>query len=114
MPFLARKDDRFRVDHDAFLLAHEEGRPYELVFIDVQMPEMDGHETLKRMRALEARMAIPEDKQVKAIMATASRDPKNVIAAKESQCKAYLVKPVDKERLLEEIRRLQVNMSETG
>jgi len=44
-------------------------------------------------------------------MVTASRDIKNVIAAKESRCDAYLVKPVEKERLLDEIRQLKFSVS---
>ncbi len=96
---------------DAFMLAHDEGKPYDLICVDVQMPGMDGHETLKRIRALETEMALPEDKRVKAIMVSASRDVKNVIAAKESGCEAYLVKPVEKERLLDEIRELKFKVS---
>jgi len=96
---------------DAFISAHDEGEPYQLMCIDVQMPEMDGQETLKRIRALEMEMAIPEGRRVKAIMVTASRDVKNVIAAKESRCDAYLVKPVEKERLLDKIRQLKFNVS---
>jgi two-component system chemotaxis response regulator CheY len=96
---------------DAFISAHDEGEPYDLMCIDVQMPVMNGHETLTRIRALETEMAIPEERRVKAIMVTASRDIKNVIAAKESRCDAYLVKPVEKERLLDEIRQLKFSVS---
>lgn len=92
---------------EAFSLAHEEREPYDLMCIDVQMPEMDGQETLKRIRALETEMAMPEGRKVKAIMVTSSRDVKDVITAKESRCDAYLVKPVERERLLDEIRQLK-------
>jgi two-component system chemotaxis response regulator CheY len=96
---------------EAFASAHEEGEPYELMCVDVQMPGIDGHETLQRIRALETEMTIAEERRVKAIMVTASRDVKDVIAAKELRCDAYLVKPVEKERLLDEIRQLKFNVS---
>ena len=37
----------------AFRLARAQGRPYDLVCLDIMMPEMDGHAVLKVLRAAE-------------------------------------------------------------
>ena len=37
----------------AFRLARAQGHPYDLVCLDIMMPEMDGHAVLKALRAAE-------------------------------------------------------------
>jgi len=89
---------------EAFRLAWEEGQPYDLVLLDILMPGMDGHATLARIRDAEKEMGVPEG--VKVIMLTGVVDHKNVSSAFMGGCEAYLIKPVDKEKLLEQIRLL--------
>jgi len=84
----------------------ESGEPYDLICLDIMMPEMDGHEALQRIRALEAENGCGGSKAAKIIMTTALHDAKNVVAAIEGSANAYLVKPVHKAKLLEELRRL--------
>lgn len=93
----------------AFETALDEDRPFDIICLDIEMPEMDGHETLQRMREVEKEMKIPVRKRAKVIMITSARDVQNVMAAKD-HCDAYLVKPIKKERLLEEIIRLGKNL----
>lgn len=89
---------------DAFALALEEGKPYQLICLDVMMPEVDGMEALKIIRDLEEAKGINSSVGVKIIMTTALGDPKNVIGAFKSLCDAYLVKPVNKSKLLDYLR----------
>lgn len=89
---------------DAFALALEEGKPYQLICLDVMMPEVDGMEALKKIRSLEEEKGINSSAGVKIIMTTALGDPKNVIGAFKSLCDAYLVKPVNKSKLLDYLR----------
>ena len=72
------------------------------------MPEMDGHEALKEIRALEEAKGIIPIKGVKIVMTTALDDSKNILASFKDQCDIYLTKPVDKARLLGELRRLKL------
>ena len=62
---------------DAFMLALEEDDPYDLVCLDIMMPNMDGYQALMGIRNLEKERDIPEDKQAKVIMATALNEEKN-------------------------------------
>lgn len=90
----------------AFIEAYEQGAPYNLVCLDIMMPEMDGHAVLKQMRAYEEEKNLDEKRAAKVVMTTALDDSSNVLGAFKSGCGAYIVKPIDKQRLLQEIRKL--------
>ena len=61
---------------DAYMMALEEGNPYDLVCLDIMMPVMDGYQALVGISNLEKERNIPEEKAVKVIMATALNDEK--------------------------------------
>jgi two-component system chemotaxis response regulator CheY len=86
--------------------ALEAGQPYDLVCLDIMMPEMDGQQALKEIRALEESRGILSPQGVKVVMTTAMGDMKNVFAAYASLCDGYLTKPIHGEKLLEELRKL--------
>ena len=89
----------------AFLLAHEEGRPYDLILMDIMMPEMDGIQALTVIRAREQEM--PSHPHVKVLMTTALDDPKNVVEAYyKGGATSYVPKPIDKHMLLHLIKTL--------
>ncbi|MEA3226399.1 MAG: response regulator [Planctomycetota bacterium] len=90
----------------AFREALEEGQPYDLICLDIMMPEMDGHEALKLIRQIESERGIAGLDGVKVIMTTALDDSKNVMGAFRGGCEAYVVKPVAKENLIAEIEKL--------
>ena len=92
---------------EAFKIALDENQPYDLIFMDIMMPKMDGHEAMKEIRAIESEMAIPPFDAVKIIMTTVMEDPKNVINAfHKGGAEAYLVKPLDIAKIREEMEKL--------
>jgi two-component system chemotaxis response regulator CheY len=80
--------------------------PYDLICLDITMPEMSGQEALKKIRQMEAEAGIEPERRAKVIMTTAHADKDNVLQAIQSQCDYYLVKPIDGRALLEELRRM--------
>ena len=85
---------------DAFLIAFEEGKPYELIFLDIMMPEMDGREALKMIRNKEKEFGVQAKNESKIIMVTALDTPKEVVNAYfHGGCTDYLVKPIDQKKI---------------
>jgi two-component system chemotaxis response regulator CheY len=91
---------------EAFRLALKEDEPYDLICLDIMMPKLDGKEVLGKIRILENKKGIENPDGVKIIMTTSISDRESVIALKALQCDAYLVKPVSKDRLIQEVKIL--------
>ena len=91
---------------DAVRQALDEGQPYDLICLDIMMPEMDGQEALKAIRQLEEERGIYGLDAAKVIMTTALSDSGSVKIAFKTGCESYIVKPIKKERLVREMAKL--------
>ena len=74
---------------------------YDLICIDIMMPELDGQELLDKIRSLEEKNNIFGLDRVKIIMTSALDDKNNIIKSFTNQCDGYIVKPVTKEKVEE-------------
>jgi two-component system chemotaxis response regulator CheY len=70
----------------------------DVVLMDITMPEMDGLTALKEIRAF--------DSQAKVIMLTALGQESVVLEAIKSGAKDFVVKPFERERVLNAINKL--------
>jgi two-component system chemotaxis response regulator CheY len=85
-------------------MAIKEGAPYDLILLDIMMPEMDGQEALKRIRTLEKEHLVPTQDEAVVIMVTALDSPRDVIEAYyRGGCSDYVTKPITQEGLLKKI-----------
>lgn len=93
---------------EAFQIALDEKRPYDLICLDIMMPEKDGQEVLLDIREKEHKMDVQQGNETKIVMITVLKDSKNVLTAFREQCDAYLVKPVDENVLVKILRNLEL------
>ena len=94
---------------EIFRNALTEGRPYNLVCMDIMMPKMDGQQALKEIRKVEKAFGVVSADEVTVVMVTALDDPKTVVKAYyEGGAAAYLTKPIEIEGVLEVLRELQL------
>lgn len=93
---------------DAFKLALDSNDPYSLICLDIMLPEMDGHEVLKKIREIEKENNILEFKGVKIIMVSALDDSDSIKKAFIEQCEAYLIKPFTKENIISLLKDLKL------
>ena len=103
-----------------FKSAREKKRPFDLICLDIMLPEKDGISVLKEIRSLEAASADDDGeddqeeegsiKPVRIIMTTALSDRTHVAEAIK-HCDGYLVKPYRKGRLLQYLREFGLTAS---
>ncbi len=86
---------------DAVREAFKTKEPYDLICLDIMMPKMDGQQALKEIRGLEEEHGREAGQGAKVIMTTALSDKNSIMEAFRQQCDGYLVKPIDKAKLLD-------------
>ncbi len=91
---------------EVFLMALEDKQYYDLICLDIMMPEVDGIKALKTIRKLELERLIPEDKKSKIIMTTALNSTDEVLDSFDSGSEAYAVKPIDTDKLIDVMSKL--------
>jgi two-component system chemotaxis response regulator CheY len=91
---------------EAFRMAVADAAPYDMICMDLRLPAMDGVEAVRQIREAEANNGVPWSNRVKIIMETSVDDLKNVMRSFHELCDAYLVKPIKKASLLEEMRKM--------
>jgi len=73
---------------------------YDLIFMDVQMPEMDGYEATRRIRAMD----IPKAQTIPIIAMTANVFREDIEKCEAAGMDSHLGKPLDFEELLNKLR----------
>ena len=88
---------------ESWLSARAAGTPYDLVLMDIQMPQLDGIETTKRIRAREAGQP---GRQTPILALTANTLVEDRYACFEAGMDGFLIKPLDREKLAEALAGL--------
>ncbi len=68
------------------LKAHDSQGPFDLILLDVNLPDMNGYDVCRRLRSV--------DKNVPIVFITARGDLQDYAAGREAGGDSYLVKPV--------------------
>lgn len=78
-----------------FKEAVKNGKPFDLICMDILMPKLDGYETLEQIRKFEEEQGFTRQQEVKVIMTSGMDTSTNAMKAFELGCVAYTSKPID-------------------
>lgn len=90
----------------AFKDAWKQAEPFDLLCLDVSMPEMDGTEVLFEIREAETALKVTREKPVKVFMITSRRDKDTIITSIQAGCDDYIVKPFDPQLIWKKVEKL--------
>jgi two-component system chemotaxis response regulator CheY len=96
---------------EAFTQALDAAEPFDLVCLDIMMPEMDGLAALKQLREVEKARGIEDPRRVKVIMTTTASQQDKTMKAFHYGCSGYLLKPISKDALITEMNKLPLRRS---
>jgi PAS domain S-box-containing protein len=88
---------------ESWLAAKSADTPYDLVLMDIQMPQLDGIETTKRIRAREAGQP---GRQTPILALTANTLVEDRYACFEAGMDGFLIKPLDRDKLTDALAGL--------
>ncbi|MBF0137104.1 MAG: response regulator, partial [Magnetococcales bacterium] len=104
-----------KTPHELILAIHGEEavqlimeNTFDLVFMDVQMPVMDGYSATRLIRQWEAETRKP---RLPIVTLTAHALEGEVERSRAAGCDAFLIKPISKKKLLEVIRQFAESRS---
>jgi len=79
----------------------ENPEKYDMIFMDVQMPEMDGYEATRQIRALD----VPRAKDIPIVAMTANVFREDIARCLEAGMNSHVGKPLDFREVLEMLRK---------
>ena len=88
--------------------ALESKAPYDVICLDIKMPGVDGIEFLRELRALEEERGRVGEEGAKVLVISGACDMSTYTDAESAGCTAYLCKPVSREKLLEQLKFLNI------
>lgn len=94
----------------AFEIARESGRPYDLVCLDINLPQLSGQEVLRGIRKFEEKVNLKPNEGVKIIMTTGVTTPSEMLRAFKDGCEGYITKPISITKLLKQIEELGISI----
>lgn len=80
---------------DAFIMAHDEGAPYDLISLDLMLPLLDGESVLAAIRRIENERKIEIPKRVRVVVTSALNDNDLTESLKKFGIDKYFIKPID-------------------
>ncbi|MGK0290498.1 MAG: two-component system chemotaxis response regulator CheY [bacterium] len=91
--------------------AYQEEKPFDIITLDVSMPDLDGTNTLLDIREFEKKtLNIPENEGVKVLMVSSHSDPDNVLTSIQAGCNDYIIKPFNRVAIAQSLKKIGIDI----
>ncbi|MCK5099328.1 MAG: response regulator [Desulfobacteraceae bacterium] len=80
--------------------------PFDVITLDISMPDISGIDVLKRIRNIEEEKSVSKENQVKILMVTSKSDKEVVRSSIEGGCNDYIIKPFNNQSIQIKLERV--------
>lgn len=77
--------------------------PFHLICLDIDMPDMTGHQVLVQLRKDEDERPDSNAQRVRVLMTSSHSQPEHVVLSFHNRCDGFLVKPINPQKLAERL-----------
>ena len=98
---------------DLFKEAWRAGEPFDLVTLDIEMPNIDGFKVLSALREFESVLEVEKVRQSIIMMVTAQSDKQKVFTCLKAGCDDYIVKPFNMKIIREKLEKFGIDEIDT-
>jgi len=88
----------------AYQNAWEKWSPFDLITLDISMPDMNGTEVLSTIRKIETQKDIPDHRRVKVFMVTSHSDRETIITCVQAGCDDFITKPFNRDTVFKKLQ----------
>ncbi len=88
--------------------ALESNRPFDVIALDISMPDLGGLGVLEKVREIEKTRNLSLEESVKIIMVTSRSDKESVLSSMNGGCNEYIVKPFNWKIIFSKLIKLKV------
>lgn len=93
----------------SFWMAMKDKQPYDLICLDILMPEINGKVVLKKIREIEEKSGIPKHQKVNIFMVTSINDSKMIMdTIVKYGCDSYILKPISMAKVLSKLKQFEL------
>ena len=96
-----------------FEKAWEEKDAYNLVMLDISMPDLAGPEVLARIRTFERTRKVEESRRTVVVMVTSHAERHHIVSCLQRGCNDYIVKPFSMATIQDKMSRLKFHGDQT-
>ena len=96
-----------RAGFSQFLKAWERAEPYQVLFLDLNLPDLGGLAILSALRRFESEHRVPRNQRCMVVICTSSGDLEDIKASLVMEADGYLVKPVNPAAIEEKLALLK-------
>ena len=93
---------------EAFEQAWKARDAYDVIMLDISMPDLAGPEVLARIRSFERIRKVPKSDRAAVIMVTSHADRDHIVSCMERGCNDYIVKPFSLKTIQAKMNRLKL------
>ena len=97
---------------EAFVIAHDINKPYDLLCLDIMMPKVDGIKALSAIRNYEEKKGIKATEKCKVIITSALDEKELGFDLLSTENEIYVSKPIDVKKIEDALKKLDLIMED--
>jgi putative nucleotidyltransferase with HDIG domain len=97
---------------EAYRDSLEKNDPFQIITLDIMMPDMDGQKVLETIRGIEKEKNLTKKERVRILMISSRSDKETIITCVRLGCDDYIAKPFERDIIIKKMKKLGLSIQD--